>query len=162
MGWLRLVGSFKLCVSFAKEPYNRDDILQKRPIITIDIDCIFDIDCISTLECGDIECWSDEKKTDFVDFFDCWSNVAYGGVYMHIHTRLDADADADTDTDTDTHARTYTHTRLHTHTHTHTHTSTHTRTPTHQHPHTETEKKWKTDTENERARTIGWEKAHNQ
>jgi len=32
MGWLRLVGSFKLQVSFAKEPYKRDDILQKRPI----------------------------------------------------------------------------------------------------------------------------------
>jgi len=33
MGWLRLVGSLKLQVSFAKEPNKRDDILQKRPII---------------------------------------------------------------------------------------------------------------------------------
>jgi len=33
MGWLRLVGSLKLYVSFAKEPYKRDYILQKRPII---------------------------------------------------------------------------------------------------------------------------------
>jgi len=33
MGWLRLVGSLKLQVSFAKEPYKRDDILQKRPMI---------------------------------------------------------------------------------------------------------------------------------
>ena len=33
MGWLRLVGSLKWQVSFAKEPYKRDDILQKRPII---------------------------------------------------------------------------------------------------------------------------------
>jgi len=33
MGWLQLVGSIKLYVSFAKEPYKRDDILQKRPII---------------------------------------------------------------------------------------------------------------------------------
>ena len=33
MGWLRLVGSLKLQVSFAKEPYQRDDILQKRRII---------------------------------------------------------------------------------------------------------------------------------
>jgi len=32
-GWLRLVGSLKLQVSFAKEPYKRDDILQKRLII---------------------------------------------------------------------------------------------------------------------------------
>jgi len=33
MGWLWWVGSFKLQVSFAKEPYNRDYILQKRPVI---------------------------------------------------------------------------------------------------------------------------------
>jgi len=33
MGWLRLVSPLKLQVSFAKEPYKRDDILQKRPII---------------------------------------------------------------------------------------------------------------------------------
>ena len=33
VGWLRLVGSLKLQVSFAKEPYKREDILQKRPII---------------------------------------------------------------------------------------------------------------------------------
>ena len=32
-GWLRLVGSLKLYVSVAKEPYKRDNILQKRPII---------------------------------------------------------------------------------------------------------------------------------
>ena len=31
--WRRLVGSFKWYVSFAKEPYKRDYILQKRPII---------------------------------------------------------------------------------------------------------------------------------
>jgi len=33
MGWLRLVGSLKLQVSFAKELYKRDDVLQKRPMI---------------------------------------------------------------------------------------------------------------------------------
>jgi len=33
MGWLRLVGSLKLQVSFAKEPYKRAYILPKRPII---------------------------------------------------------------------------------------------------------------------------------
>ena len=32
-GWLRLVGSLKLYVSFAKEPYKRDYILHKRPVI---------------------------------------------------------------------------------------------------------------------------------
>jgi len=33
MGWLRLVGSLKALLSFAKEPYKRDYILQKGPII---------------------------------------------------------------------------------------------------------------------------------
>ena len=33
MGWLRLVGSLKLQVTFAKEPYKRDAILQKRRTI---------------------------------------------------------------------------------------------------------------------------------
>ena len=33
MGWLRLVGSLKLYVSVAKEPYTRDYILQKRPTV---------------------------------------------------------------------------------------------------------------------------------
>jgi len=33
MGWLWLVGSIKLQVSFAKEPNKRDNILQKGPII---------------------------------------------------------------------------------------------------------------------------------
>ena len=33
MGWLRLVSSLKSYVSFAKDPYKRDYILQKRPII---------------------------------------------------------------------------------------------------------------------------------
>jgi len=33
MGWLRLVGSIKLQVSSAKEPYKRDHILSKRPVI---------------------------------------------------------------------------------------------------------------------------------
>ena len=33
MGGLRLAGSIKSCVSFAGEPYKRDYILQKRPVI---------------------------------------------------------------------------------------------------------------------------------
>jgi len=37
MRWLRLVGSLKLKVSFAKELYKRVYILQKRPIILISL-----------------------------------------------------------------------------------------------------------------------------
>jgi len=33
VAWLPFIGSLKLYVSFAKEPYKRDDVLQKRPII---------------------------------------------------------------------------------------------------------------------------------
>jgi len=33
MGWLRLVGSFKSYVSFVKEPYKKDNNLQKSPTI---------------------------------------------------------------------------------------------------------------------------------
>jgi len=33
IGWLMLVGSINLQVSFAKEPYERVYILQKRPVI---------------------------------------------------------------------------------------------------------------------------------
>ena len=33
MWWLRLVGSLKLWVSFAKEPHKIDNIWQKRPMI---------------------------------------------------------------------------------------------------------------------------------
>ena len=33
MGWLWLVGSIKLQVASAREPYKIDDILQKRPLI---------------------------------------------------------------------------------------------------------------------------------
>jgi len=33
MGWLQLVGSLKIQVSFAKEPYKKNCILPKRPII---------------------------------------------------------------------------------------------------------------------------------
>ena len=32
VGWLQLEGSLMLYVSFAKEPYKTDDILQNRPI----------------------------------------------------------------------------------------------------------------------------------
>ena len=35
MVWLRLVCSFTLWVSFAKEPYKTDDILQKRPTTNV-------------------------------------------------------------------------------------------------------------------------------
>jgi len=35
MGWLRLEGSLKIQVSFAKEPYKRDDILHSYVTIVV-------------------------------------------------------------------------------------------------------------------------------
>ena len=49
MGWLRLVGSSKLQLSFAKEPYKRDYILQKRLIILYAV-------CCSVLQCVAVSC----------------------------------------------------------------------------------------------------------
>ena len=46
MGWLWLVGSIKLWVSFAKEPYKTDNILQKRPIILSILLTVFIASCV--------------------------------------------------------------------------------------------------------------------
>ena len=54
MGWLRLVGSLKCWVSFAKEPYKRDDILQKRPITLRSLLIVATPESISLLENCDI------------------------------------------------------------------------------------------------------------
>ena len=50
-GWLRLVGSLKLQVSFAKEPYKRDDILQKKPTFWYEQVCPDWFICDVTIPC---------------------------------------------------------------------------------------------------------------
>jgi len=55
MGWLRLVGSLKSYVSFAKEPYKRDYILQRRPIISrgwslLDVENLLPRSCLGCVE----------------------------------------------------------------------------------------------------------------
>jgi len=52
MRWLRLVGTLILQVSFAKEPYEKDDILQKRPII------LRSLLIVATPYCGFLLCHS--------------------------------------------------------------------------------------------------------
>ena len=49
MGLLRLVGSLKLQVFFAKESHKRDDILQKRPIILRSLLCVATPDTYSAV-----------------------------------------------------------------------------------------------------------------
>jgi len=53
MGWLWLVGLIKLYVSFAKEPYKRDCILQKRPII---------LSVLLTVATPKLTCGSEERQ----------------------------------------------------------------------------------------------------
>ena len=81
MGWLRLLGSFKLQVSFAKEPYKRDDILQKRPINLRSLLIVatpYMLQCV----CFEHDCtrWCWGIYAGMVLF-----RVAY--IYKHTHTR---------------------------------------------------------------------------
>jgi len=70
MGWLRFVDSLKSLVSFAEEPYKRDDILQKRPIFLRSllivatpypdlVACVYmNVSlCLCTCECGCMRMW---------------------------------------------------------------------------------------------------------
>ena len=64
MGWLWLVGSIKLQVSLAKEPYERDDILQKRRIY---------------MKMGDRKCETD-------DMYMCMNlTFSYIHIFMYTH-----------------------------------------------------------------------------
>ena len=54
MGRLRLVGSLKLYVSFAKEPYKTGDILQKRPII---VKRLLIVTQMRQGSAGSVRCW---------------------------------------------------------------------------------------------------------
>ena len=50
------IASYKLQVSFAKEPYKRDDILQKRPTIAFQVDMYMEHEykcrCREYMSCG--------------------------------------------------------------------------------------------------------------
>jgi len=79
MGWLRLVGSFKLQVSFAKEPCKRDNTLQKRPrilrslltVATPYATHLYVIMYVYTKICG--------------EYTICATSLCY---YMHLHENL--------------------------------------------------------------------------
>jgi len=125
MGWLQLVGSIKLQVSFAKEPYKRDDILQKRPIILsilLTVATPYRIYCIY---------WYTVAITlTFANFVP--SKFASDNPGLNVlRTGVIAESQAHTHTHTYTHTHAHTHIHTCTHTHTHTHTNTHSYTDTH-------------------------------
>ena len=142
MGWLRLVGALKVQVSFAKEPYKRDDILQKRPIILrrllivatpylLSVDLVLVVlagaMCVCTHPHTHTQClsrWLPNSHTPACTHHTYKYTLPHSHIppQSHIHTYW--------------HTPTHTHTNMHTraHTHTHTNTSTH----THIHTHTST------------------------
>jgi len=77
--WLRLVGSLKLQVSFAKEPYKREDILQKRPIILRSVLIVATPSC--EIQCGTHEGPTKQcgKKNEFASgpFENCTANLVF-------------------------------------------------------------------------------------
>jgi len=68
MGWLRLVGSLKIIVSFAKKPYKREDILQKRPTILMSLLHVatpYAQRCFVQLTSFRSACQKESKKSEF-------------------------------------------------------------------------------------------------
>ena len=82
MGWLWLVGSIKVYVSFAKEPYKRDYILQKRLIIeSILLTVANTYVCVWKRERRMCVCvWGGKKSNMGV-----WVKIRYIYVYMYIY-----------------------------------------------------------------------------
>ena len=120
MRWLRLVGSLKLHVSFAKESYKRDDILQKRPRIVRSLLVVATLFLfLFTTVFLSLPHTHTTHHTHIQHITHTYNMRAMLAVHVHIH-------------------RTHTNTRIHTHTHTHTHAHTHTHTRTRAHTHTYT------------------------
>ena len=112
IGWLRLVGSLKLWVSFAENCLFYRALLQKRPLI------LRSLLVIATLY---------NRHTQHI----------YTHTHAHTHTQI-ARAHTHTHSLSLSHTQTHTYAHTHTHTHTHTHKRTHTQTHalTHRHTHT--------------------------
>jgi len=72
VGWLRLVGSIQLQVSFAKESYKRDDILQKRHIILSIL-----------LTVATPYCFPNRHMRVYMDMYTC----VYTYVYIYTYVR---------------------------------------------------------------------------
>jgi len=88
MGWLQLLGSIKLCVSFAKEPYKRDDILQKRPIISSILLTV------ATPYMDELHIWMSHVSWFMCHIYQCvthiWMSHAYEWVTYAYMSELDA------------------------------------------------------------------------
>jgi len=113
MGWLRLVGSLKLQVSFAKEPYKRDYILYKRLRILRSLLSVATPYVLRT-SLAIHEHTHTHTHTTHIHIYthQNWHLPAiYYALRLAIHT----------------HKHTNTHTHMHTHIYTHTYTHSHIR-----------------------------------
>jgi len=165
MGWLRLVGSLKLQVSFATEPYKRDYILQKSFIIVRSLRIVptpyHVLECVVTHSYVRYECAfaKEPYKRDYIlqkrrlilrsllivatpyHELECVVThlcVWYECAFDLLYVSTHTHARAPTHTHTHTYMHTRTHIHAHTHARTHTHTHTHKHTHTHTHTHTQT------------------------
>jgi len=140
MGWLRLVGSLKLYVSFAKEPYKRDYILQKRPRILRSL-LIEATPHTHTYILAFALAFA-PAKGEVMDELSALIAVL-GLSHTHTHT---TDVHRDRHTDTHTHTRTQ-RTQTHRHAHRLIHRNADTHDTTRMHTHTHTEKETDRDTD---------------
>ena len=121
MGCLRLVGSLKLQVSFAKETSKRDDVLQKRPII------------LRSLLIEATQYLSDAPQTPLQSRV-IYSYTSITCVYIHCSTLQHTATHCNTLQHTATRCNTLQHAATHCNTLEHTldtRTNTHTHTPSH-------------------------------
>ena len=125
MRWLRLVGSLKLQVSFAEEPYKRDYILQKRPIILRSLLIVATPYTARYSRLSSVTlCRPNTDKILRTKF--CTSQ------WLHIQ---DTHRTRHTPHNTVTHSHSQTHRHIDTQTHRHTETQIHRRTDTQTHTH---------------------------
>jgi len=72
VGWLRLVGSLERYVSFAKEPYQTDDILQKRSMFSRSL-LIIATPYISFHKMAALQCLDTFRHTTKLTFCEFWN-----------------------------------------------------------------------------------------
>ena len=130
MGWLRLVNSLKLLVSFAKEPYKRDYILQKRPIILRSL--LIVATPYMNAGCHTYAIGMLQIRLGHVTHMSTASVCPHTHAHKktHVHTRAHTCVHTCTRVHMHTHTRVRTHARKHARTHAHTYTHTHARTTT--------------------------------
>ena len=120
IGWLRLVGSLKLWVSFAENCLFYRALLQKRPLI------LRSLLVIATLYNRHTQHIYTHTHAQTHKHTHTHTHTHKSRAHTHTHTLSLSLTHKRTNTHTHTHIHTHTHTNAHTHKRTHSHTDTHT------------------------------------